>query len=95
MLKSIIVRDHYKNRLDFFDGTSGYAHSWLYTVHDRTPEGLEELGTSMRLLPKTARTNVMLKDESGKFVSFRDSSVPHEIRQAMIAMRPFPNPEDY
>lgn len=41
--------------------------------------------------PTTARTNVALRGADGKFISFRDSSVPKRIAKSIENLKPFPN----
>ncbi|WJJ57337.1 hypothetical protein [Escherichia phage 4E8] len=39
----------------------------------------------------SARTNVALRGADGKFISFRDSSVPKRIAKSIENLKPFPN----
>lgn len=49
----------------------------------------EEIVEGIKLLPKTARTNVALKGADGRFISFRDCTST-AIRDAVESLKPFP-----
>lgn len=50
--------------------------------------GLSLMLQSISLFPRTARTNVSLRDEKGRFISYKNCQ--EEIKQVFLNLTPFP-----
>uniref|UniRef100_A0AAU6NUE5 Uncharacterized protein n=1 Tax=Escherichia phage 1-6bf TaxID=3117708 RepID=A0AAU6NUE5_9CAUD len=86
-LAMVQIRDTYPNHPE---QTWSYLLTESKTI-DRCSVGIDTIPTSITLLPHlTARTNVMLRDTKGKFISYRDSRINNEIKSAMESLVPFP-----
>ena len=86
-LAMVQIRDIYPNHPE---KTWSYLLTESKTI-DRCSVGIDRIPTSITLLPHlTARTNVMLRDTKGKFISYRDSRINNEIKSAMESLMPFP-----
>lgn len=57
---------------------------------DSMDETYEMWAEQIRLFPRTARTNVMIRDCNGRFVSYKN--VP-ELFDAVLSRKPFPTSE--
>lgn len=89
-LAMVQIRDTYPNRPEQKPRTWSYLLAESKTI-DKYAVGIDAIPTSITLLPhKTARTNVMLRDSKGKFISYRDSRINNEIKSAMEFLMPFP-----
>lgn len=55
---------------------------------------IETIPFSITLLPHiTCRTNLMLRDQKGRFISYKDKCLPIEITEAVESLKPFPTGE--
>ncbi|AIF71806.1 hypothetical protein SU10_053 [Escherichia phage vB_EcoP_SU10] len=89
-LAMVQIRDTYPNRPEQKPRTWSYLLAESKTI-DKYAVGVDAIPTSVTLLPhKTARTNVMLRDSKGKFISYRDSRINNEIKSAVEFLMPFP-----
>lgn len=89
-LAMVQIRDTYTNRPEQKPRTWSYLLAESKTI-DKYAVGIDTIPTSVTLLPhKTARTNVMLRDSKGKFISYRDSRINNEIKSAVEFLMPFP-----
>ncbi|WBF04973.1 hypothetical protein [Escherichia phage vB_EcoP_YF01] len=89
-LAMVQIRDTYPNRPEQKPRTWSYLLAESKTI-DKYAVGIDAIPTSVTLLPhKTARTNVMLRDSKGKFISYRDSRINNEIKSAVEFLMPFP-----
>lgn len=91
IVKIVQVRDVF-----VFTNTS---KTWTYLIRGKTsvphPMRFEEkdIADCICLFPKRkARTHVMLRDNRGRFVSFRNPNAPYIIADAVGSLQPFPNP---
>ncbi|WYA78372.1 hypothetical protein [Escherichia phage EC.W2-6] len=89
-LAMVQIRDTYPNRPEQKPRTWSYLLAESKTI-DKYAVGIDAIPNSVTLLPhKTARTNVMLRDSKGKFISYRDSRINNEIKSAVEFLMPFP-----
>lgn len=89
-LAMVQIRDTYPNRPEQKPRTWSYLLTESKTINSFSV-GIDTIPTSITLLPhKTARTNVMLRDSKGKFISYRDARINNEIKSAMEFLMPFP-----
>lgn len=89
-LAMVQIRDTFPLREDMKPVTWTYLLSESKTI-DKYFVHVEEIPRSITLLPhKTSRTNVMLRDSNGKFISYRDARINSEIKAAMESLTPFP-----
>lgn len=64
--------------------------TYNYPVHSKQAAEMHDT-SGISLLPETtARTNVMLRDSKGRFVSFRNPSVLRVLHNAVRDLKPFP-----
>lgn len=89
-LAMVQIRDTYPNRPEQKPRTWSYLLTESKTI-GKYSVGIDNIPTSITLLPhKTARTHVMLRDNKGKFISYRDSRINNEIKSAVEFLMPFP-----
>lgn len=78
---------------------SNNSKTWTYKINGKTNVlnplcfEVEEIAYCIGLLDRTARTHVMLRDNKGRFVSFRNPDAPYIITEAVNNLKPFPNIE--
>lgn len=83
-MASFSVRDIFTRNPDFnttYTYSAGFIEEWGMSV--------EDMVHSITLLNGTARTNVILRDASGRFISYK-KVVPEEIGAAVASLKPFP-----
>lgn len=89
-LAMVQIRDIYPNHPEQKPRTWSYLLSESKTI-GKFSVGIDTIPTSITLLPHvTARTNVMLRDSKGKFISYRDERINNEIKSAVAFLMPFP-----
>jgi hypothetical protein len=57
--------------------------------YERNRFSNKDLVEAVLLLPNTTRTNVMLRDSSGRFISYKEV-IPEVVGDAVASLRPFP-----
>lgn len=79
---------------------SNNSKTWTYKIRGKTsvpnPLCFEEIEIAhcICLLDRTARTHVMLRDDKGRFISFRNPDISYLISEAVNIIKPFPNLEN-
>lgn len=94
-IKMVQVCDVVNNRVSVWTYHTSLIH-FTRGYEDSLPTAIEEIAAigehveAITLMGNTARTNVMIRDAKGKFISYRNAQT--EIKNAVESLNPFPTP---
>ena len=76
---------------DAFEDPTVPDKTWYYSKEYIADHRMStwEMVNSITLLDRTARTNVILRDASGRFISYK-KVVPEGVGAAVASLKPFP-----